>query len=73
MYIFGRNDQSYEFDGIEDICCERFKELYEEDYIVADRYEEKIMFRFWHLYLEEINKYELSYCPFCGRKIDLKG
>jgi len=72
MKIYRRDYQSYEFDGIDDICCEELKKAYEGEDIVAERYDEKITLRCWDFYLEEYNKYQLKYCPFCGKKIKIK-
>lgn len=69
MNIFKRDDRSYETDGIDDICCKKFKEAYKYEDIVAKRYDEEIVFRCWNLMLDEYNEYILKYCPFCGKEI----
>jgi len=68
MKIFERNNQYYESDGIEDICCQEFNIAYKEEDIIASMCD-GIIFRAWDLYLEEYNIYKLKYCPFCGKKI----
>jgi len=60
---------NYETDGIDDFCCENFEKAYDNDDIVALRYDAKIVFRCYQFYLEEYNEYEIHYCPFCGEKI----
>lgn len=74
MKIYKRRrsiNNCFGYDGIKDICCDKFKEAYKNNHIIGDIEEHTIIFRGTENYDETLEDYKLSYCPFCGKKIEI--